>query len=142
MATFQQQMNFVHLYRGGKMSTYKALIENGFDLSKLGSGYGETLGRGIYLTQSKQEALGYSADKKSIIEVPIEGLNAYKLERSFSVDSKNHRKQLKKITQLAKENGFNALESVCGLEVVIFEEFADLILWDLSEILVLNQPEP
>ena len=136
MATFQQQMVQTLLYRGGKMSTYEALIENGFDLSKLGSGYGETLGRGIYLTPSKEEALGYSADKKSIIEVPIEGLNAYKLERSFSVDSKNDRKKLKKITQLAKDNGYNALESMCGLEVVIFEEFAHLIQWDLGEILV------
>ena len=136
MATFQQQMNFVFLYRGGKMSTYEALIENGFDLSKLGSGYGETLGKGIYLTRSKEEARSYAADKKSIIEVPVEGLNAYKLQRSFSLDSKNDRKKLKKITQLAKDNGYNALESMCGLEVVIFEEFAHLIQWDLGEILV------
>lgn len=138
MATFQQQMNQSLLYRGGKMSTYEALIENGFDLSKIGDGFGTTLGPGIYLTQSKQEALGYAADKKSIIEVPVEGLNAYKLERSFSVDSKNDRKKLKKITQLAKDNGYNALESKCGLEVVIFEEFAHLIQWDLGEILVHN----
>lgn len=136
--TFQQQMTHTLLFRGGKLSTYKALIENGFDLSKLGTGFGETLGKGIYLTQSKEEALGYAADNKSIIEVPIEGLNAYKLERSFSVDSKNDRKKLKKITQLAKENGYNALESKCGLETVIFEEFADLILWNLGEILVHN----
>ena len=136
MATFQQQMNCVFLYRGGKMSTYEALIENGFDLSRISTGYGSTLGPGIYLSTSKEEARGYSADKKSIIEVPIEGLNAYKLQRSFSVDSKNDRKKLKKITQIAKDNGYNALESMCGLEVVIFEEFAHLIQWDLGEILV------
>ena len=136
MATFQQQMNFVYMYRGGKMSTYEALIENGFDLSRISENYGQTLGPGIYLTPNKEEALGYAADKKSIIEVPIEGLNAYKLQRSFSVDSKNDRKKLKKITQIAKENGYNALESMCGLEVVIFEEFAHLIQWDLGEILV------
>ena len=136
--TFQQQTTHTILFRGGKLSTYKALIENGFDLSKLGTGFGETLGKGIYLTKSKEEALGYAADNKSIIEVPIEGLNAYKLERSFSVDSKNDRKNLKKITQLAKENGYNALESKCGLETVIFEEFTHLILWNLGEILVHN----
>lgn len=136
MATFQQQMVQTLLYRGGKISTYEALIENGFDLSKVGENYGQTLGRGIYLTPSKEEARSYAADKKSIIEVPIEGLNAYKLQRSFSVDSKNDRKNLKKITQIAKDNGYNALESMCGLEVVIFEEFAHLIQWDLGEILV------
>ena len=87
-------------------------------------------------TPSKEEARGYAADKKSIIEVPVEGLNAYKLQRSFSLDSKNDRKKLKKITEVAKENGYNALESVDGLEVVIFKEFAHLIQWDLGEILV------
>jgi len=136
MATFQQQMVQTLLYRGGKVSTYKALIENGFDLSRISENYGSTLGKGIYLTRSKEEARSYAADKKSIIEVPIEGLNAYKLQRSFSVDSKNDRKKLKKITQIAKDNGYNALESMCGLEVVIFEEFAHLIQWDLGEILV------
>ena len=136
MATFQQQMVQTLLYRGGKVSTYKALIENGFDLSRISENYGSTLGKGIHLTRSKEEARSYAADKKSIIEVPIEGLNAYKLQRSFSVDSKNDRKKLKKITQIAKDNGYNALESMCGLEVVIFEEFAHLIQWDLGEILV------
>jgi len=136
--TFQQQINQTLLYRGDKFTTYKALIKNGFDLSKIGTSYGETLGKGIYLTPSKEEALGYSSDNRSIIEVPVQGLNPYKLERAFSVDSKNDRKQLKKITQLAKENGYNSLMSVCGLEIVIFEEFADLILWELGEILALK----
>ena len=124
------------LYRGGKYSTYTSLIDNGFDLSRLGTGYGSTLGKGVYLTKSKEEARSYAVDGRTIFQVPVEDLNPFKLERAFSVDSKQDRKNLKKITQIAKDQGYNALESVCGLETVIFEEFADQILWDCGEILV------
>ena len=132
------------LYRGGKYSTYESLLEKGFDLSKVGDNYGTTLGKGIYLTASKDEARSYAADNRTIFEVPVQDLNPFKLDRAFSVDSKNDRKNLKKITQRAKDQGYNALESVDGLETVIFEEFADQILWDCGEILVHhpNTPAP
>jgi hypothetical protein len=135
-----QTVHQTMLYRGGKVTTYKALIENGFDLSKLGVNFGQTLGPGIYLSPSKEEALGYSENGKTIIEVPVENLNSFKLERAFSVDSKNDRKNLKKITQRAKEHGYNALNSVCGNETVVFEEFSNLILWELGEIVAVIQP--
>ena len=124
------------LYRGGKYSTYESLIDNGFDLSRIGDGFGSTLGPGIYLTASKDEARSYAVDGRTIFEVPVEDLKIYRLDRAFSVDSKQDRKNLKKITQKVKDQGFNALESVDGLEVVIFEEFADQILWNCGEILV------
>jgi len=124
------------LYRGGKYSTYTSLIDNGFDLTRLGTGYGSTLGKGVYLTKSKEEARSYAVDGRTIFQVPVEDLNPFKLERAFSVDSKQDRKNLKKITQIAKDRGYNALESVCGLETVIFEEVASKILWNCGEILV------
>ena len=130
------------LYRGGKYSTYTSLIDNGFDLSRLGTGYGSTLGKGVYLTKSKEEARSYAVDGRTIFQVPVEDLNPFKLERAFSVDSKQDRKNLKKITQIAKDQGYNALESVCGLETVIFEEFADQIIWDCGEILVHHADTP
>lgn len=135
MAAFIQGIHTC-LYRGGKYSTYISLIDNGFDLSRIGSGFGSTLGPGIYLTASKDEARSYAVDGRTIFEVPVEDLKIYRLDRAFSVDSKQDRKNLKKITQKAKDQGFNALESVDGLEVVIFEEFADQILWNCGEILV------
>ena len=124
------------LYRGGKMQTYISLIDNGFDLSRLGTGFGTTLGKGVYLTASKDEARSYAADGRTIFEVPVEDLNPFRLDRAFSVDSKQDRKNLRRITQRAKDQGYNALESVDGLETVIFEEFANQILWDCGEILV------
>jgi len=124
------------LYRGGKYDTYVSLIDNGFDLTRLGNNFGSTLGRGVYLTKSREEARSYAVDGRSIFQVPVEDLNPFKLDRAFSVDSKQDRKNLKKITQKAKDQGFNALESVDGLEVVIFEEAASQILWDCGEILV------
>ena len=124
------------LYRGGKYDTYVSLIDNGFDLTRLGNNFGSTLGRGVYLTKSREEARSYAVDGRSIFQVPVEDLNPFKLDRAFSVDSKQDRKNLKKITQIAKDQGYNALESVCGLETVIFEEFADQIIWDCGEILV------
>ena len=136
MAAFIQGIHTL-LYRGGKYSTYESLIDNGFDLSRIGDGYGSTLGRGVYLTASKDEARSYAADGRTIFEVPVEDLKIYRLDRAFSVDSKQDRKNLKKITQKAKDQGYNSLESVDGLETVIFEEFADhIILWDCGEILV------
>ena len=91
------------LYRGGKYDTYVSLIDNGFDLTRLGTGYGETLGRGVYLTKSREEARSYAVDDRTIFQVPVEDLKSYKLDRAFSVDSKQDRKNLKKITQKAKD---------------------------------------
>ena len=124
------------LYRGGKYDTYVSLIDNGFDLTRLGNNFGSTLGRGVYLTKSREEARSYAVDGRTIFQVPVEDLNPFKLDRAFSVDSKQDRKNLKKITQKAKDQGYNSLESVDGLETVIFEEFAEQILWDCGEILV------
>tara|TARA_B100001094_G_C17967671_1_gene688672 strand:+ start:429 stop:839 length:411 start_codon:yes stop_codon:yes gene_type:complete len=132
------EMTQTLLYRGGKYQTYVSLIDNGFDLSRINSNFGTTLGKGVYLTKSKEEARSYAVDGRTIFEVPVVGLKPFKLDRAFSVDSKQDRKNLKKITQKAKDQGFTALESVDGLEVVIFEDNADDIMWDCGEILVYN----
>ena len=47
------------------------------------------MGPGIYLTKIPEEALGYAEDRKTIIKVPVLGLNSYKLDRAFSVTSNN-----------------------------------------------------
>ena len=122
------------LYRGGRYTNYLNMIQNGFDLSKIGSSYGTTLGAGIYLTKSPAEAAGYAADKHTIIEVPVEGLKTYKLDREYSVDSSKHRRKLRRIIEQAKRDGFNSLESSNGLETVIWPEFANLIHWDCADI--------
>ena len=122
------------MFRGGRYTTYLDLIQKGFDLSKIGSGFGTTLGKGIYLTKSPAEAAGYAADKRTIIEVPVEGLKTYKLDRSFSIDSAKQQRKLRKIIEKAKTDGFNSLESVDGLETVIWPEFANLIHWDCADI--------
>ena len=127
------------LYHGGKYTTYLDLIQKGFDLSKIGSGFGTTLGKGIYLTKSPAEAAGYAADKKTIIEVSVEGLKTYKLDRAYSVDSAKQRRKLGKIIEQAKRDGFNSLESVDGLEIVIWPEYANLIHWDCADIIKYNK---
>lgn len=123
------------LYRGGKKTTYQKLRENGFDLDKINSNYGDTLGPGIYLTKIPEEALGYAEDRKTIIKVPVLGLNSYKLDRAFSVTSKKHKRKMRELKQYVIEQGYNSIESVCGFETVIFTEFYDIINWNESEIL-------
>jgi len=122
------------LYRGGRYTNYLNMIQNGFDLSKISSNYGSTLGPGIYLSKSPAEAAGYAADKHTIIEVPVEGLKTYKLDRAYSVDSSKQRRKLRKIIEEAKTQNYNSLESVDGLETVIWPEFANLIHWDCADI--------
>ena len=122
------------LYRGGRYTTYLDLIQKGFDISKIGSSFGTTLGVGIYLTKSPAEAAGYAADRKTIIEVPVEGLKTYKLDRAYSVDSSKQRRKLRKIIEEAKKQHYNSLESFDGLETVIWPEFANLIHWDCADI--------
>ena len=122
------------LYRGGRYTTYLNMIQNGFDISKIGSSFGTTLGPGIYLTKYPAEAAGYAADKHTIIEVPVEGLKTYKLDRAYSVDSSKQRRKLRKIIEEAKKQHYNSLESVDGLETVIWPEFANLIHWDCADI--------
>ena len=122
------------LYRGGRYTTYLDLIQKGFDISKIGSSFGTTLGVGIYLTKSPAEAAGYAADRKTIIEVPVEGLKTYKLDRAYSVDSSKQRRKLRKIIEEAKKHHYNSLESADGLETVIWPEFANLIHWDCADI--------
>tara|TARA_B100001115_G_C15507523_1_gene240389 strand:- start:25 stop:507 length:483 start_codon:yes stop_codon:yes gene_type:complete len=123
------------LYHGSSINNYKKLKETGFDLELIGTGFGTTLGRGIYLTPHTQEALSYAEDAKNILAIPIIGLKAYKLTRSFSVDCAKHRRDLKKLTDEVKIDGYNALESQCGNEIVIFPEFIDIIKTEESEII-------
>ena len=97
-----------YLYRGGNINTYKSIIKQGFDLSKIGTNYGLTLGKGIYFSPSKTEALGYSKDRLTILEIPVK-LRSYKLSKSYSIDDKNHKKYLKKLKNNLLEKGYNSL---------------------------------
>jgi hypothetical protein len=123
------------LYRGGSYENYTKMIENGFDLSKIGEGWGLTLGPGVYLSRSRDEALSYARDGKHVLEIPVENLNSFKLEKAYRVDSSKHRRKLEEITQKAKDEGYNSLESWDGFETIIFPEFAQIILWELAEII-------
>ena len=123
-------MTHTIFYRVGRSQTYETLIKNSFDLSKLGTNYGQTLGLGIYLTKSPEETAGYATDKQTIIEVPVEGVKTYKLDRTYSLDCAKQKRKLRKIIEQAKVEGYNSIESVDRLETVIWSEPYTEILLD------------
>ncbi len=132
-------MTHTILFHGSTYTSYLNMIENGFDLSKMNTNYGQTLGKGIYLTKYAPEAASYSEDKKTILEVPVEGLKTYKLDRAYSVDSAKQRRKLRKIIEQAKEEGYNSIESTCGNETVIWPEYANIIHWNCADIIKYEQ---
>ena len=88
-------MVLLTLYHGNQdVNALENIVENGFDLSKIGSSWGTTYGDGIYFTDNIQVAHDvYSGKNGYIVEVKIEA-KTYKLDRDYSV---NHKKKIKKI---------------------------------------------
>jgi hypothetical protein len=88
-------MVLLTLYHGNQdVNALENIVENGFDLSKIGSSWGTTYGDGIYFTDNIHVAHDvYSGKNGYIVEAKIEA-KTYKLDRDYSV---NHKKKIKKI---------------------------------------------
>lgn len=83
------------LYHGNKdMKALESIVNNGFDMSKIGSGWGTTYGDGIYFTDNLQVAHRvYSENNGFVVEVEVD-VKSYQLIKDYSV---NNKKEIKKI---------------------------------------------
>ena len=83
------------LYHGNKdMKSLESIVNNGFDMSKIGSGWGTTYGDGIYFTDNLQVAHRvYSENNGFVVEVEVD-VKSYQLIKDYSV---NNKKEIKKI---------------------------------------------
>ena len=88
----------ITLYHGSSsIEDLKSIVKNGFDLNKIGSGWGCTYGNGIYFTDNLKVAHEVYSNKNGyIIEVIIDD-KIYKLTKDYSATNKSHKKEIKKI---------------------------------------------
>lgn len=88
-------MTTLTLYHGNSdVSALESIVKNGFDISRIGSGWGSTYGNGIYFTDDLKIAHDvYSENNGFVVKVEV-GVNPYKLTKDYSVSNK---KQIHKI---------------------------------------------
>jgi len=77
------------LYHGSdRLDSLKNIVEKGFDLNKIGSGWGTTYGNGVYFTDNLEVANKvYSNNSGYVLKVTIE-VNVLKLYNDYSVSNK------------------------------------------------------
>ena len=91
-------MTFTLYHGNSDIKSLKSIVDNGFDLSLIGSGWGTTYGDVIYLTDDVKIAHDvYSQKNGYIVEVKANAI-PYKLTKDYSVSSK------KQINKIIKEN--------------------------------------
>ena len=88
----------ITLYHGSSsIENLKSIVKNGFDLNKIGTGWGNTYGNGIYFTDNLKVAHEVYSNKNGyIIEIIVED-KTYKLTKDYSVTNRSHKKEIKKI---------------------------------------------
>ena len=75
-------------------SSPDAIIRDGFNLDKCGTGWGLTYGRGIYFAPIPQEARTYGTVVKCKINY-----KPFYLKKDYSVNNRKHRRELNKLRQ-------------------------------------------
>jgi len=102
------------LYHGTTKENATTIIsQQKINLNLCGSQWGSTYGKGIYFSPSKTEASVYG---EAIIEIET-NVEPMKLQRYYSPNDRNHKRQIKKIVDTL---GPDALVSYDNKEVVIF----------------------
>jgi hypothetical protein len=79
----------ITLYHGSySIENLKSIVKNGFDLNKIGSGWGCTYGNGIYFTDNLKVAHEVYSNKNGyIIEIIVED-KTYKLTIYYTVTNR------------------------------------------------------
>ena len=102
------------LYHGTTSENANTIIsEQKFNLNLCGSQWGSTYGKGVYFSPSKTEASVYG---ETILQIET-NVEPLKLQRYYSPNDRNHKRQIKKILYTF---GPDALITCNNKEVVIF----------------------
>ena len=99
------------------------ILENGFDLSYAGTGWGLTYGRGIYFATDLEEAKVYG---NTVLKCEIR-YRPFRLKRDYSPSNRN---RLSKLKELAIESGHNCFLTKNRKEIVLFDPY-DVISIDV-----------
>ena len=100
----------MRLYHGTTTASAVSIMNSGFDLSRAGSNWGITYGRGIYFTPNYETARFYAGENGIVISVELD-IKPYYLEKAVSASSKK---------RLKVPEGCNCLVSPDRDEYVVF----------------------
>ena len=83
------------LYHGNHyIKSLESIVKNGFDTSKVGSGWGMTYGAGVYFSDNLEIAHEvYSNNNGYVVAVEID-TRAYQLTKDYTVSNKKQIKQI------------------------------------------------
>ena len=116
----------IQVYRGS--SHAKEIVRDGFDVSKIGTGWGLTYGRGIYFTRDIREAQCYGPD---ILVCSIR-YKPYTLCREYTPKRKQDTRELQALRDMAIEQGYSCFENKSGSEIIVFDT-KDIVSIDIHE---------
>ena len=106
-------------YHGSDPSKLESIIEKGFDLSLIGTGWGTTYGRGIYFSLDPKVANIYSGNTGYIIEADIRYIPYY-LKKNYSPTNRRHRNELQKLREKAEEERYTCFVPQNREEIILF----------------------
>lgn len=107
------------VYHGTTQSNMTEIFKYGFDISKIGSGWGTTYGEGIYFSSNFDTALLYS-DNNTVIEASIKYI-PYHLVRDYKATSKKDQKKLTILRNQAIKTGYTCFVTKNNDEIIIFD---------------------
>jgi len=107
------------VYHGTTKLNKISIIDQGFDMSKFGTGWGTTYGDGIYFSPNLNTALSYS-DDNTIVEVSIKYI-PYHLDRDYKPTNKKDQKKLKDLRYDTIKQGYTCFVTKNNDEIVVFD---------------------
>ena len=138
--------HFKKLYHGGKDENLENILQNNFDIKRIGDNMGLTYGEGVYFTDNKNIARVYS-NTDTVLEVNVY-INSYKLNRKYKANLRKDQKELTELREKVTVQGYNSFESppsggkVDDVEIILFKEFLnDIVSMKLVNV-KLKQPKP
>ena len=75
------------LYHGTTIESALSIMQKGFDLSRAGTNWGSTYGKGIYFTPNYETARFYAGENGIVISVELD-IKPYYLKKAVSVSSR------------------------------------------------------
>ena len=111
----------ITVYHGTTVNSMENIILNGFDISKIGTGWGTTYGDGIYFSFDPNVANIYSDNISIILEVKIK-YKPYKLLSDYRPTGKN-RNKINKLREKIIKEGYTCFVSPNNEEVILFDIF-------------------
>lgn len=117
------------LYHGTSKENAEFIKRNGFSSEYIGKNCGSIYGKVIYFTNCYKTAKCYAGQSGVVLTVDIENVNYLKLDRDYSLNDKNHIREIESmIMYIMINSNKNCLLNYNENEYIFFNRFKYTII--------------